>query len=103
MSESQQTNSGIVQGPFLKRQKVLRADGSGKFINVFDFKIGEPMNIYGKSIMITDCDTYTREFYELNGKPQGPSMVPPQDDYSLRSSIKYIPKKDQALKEYLES
>jgi len=33
-------NSGIPQGAFLKRQKVLKADGSGLHLDVNNFTIG---------------------------------------------------------------
>jgi hypothetical protein len=34
------TNSGVPQGAFLKRQKVLRADGSGQHLGILDFAVG---------------------------------------------------------------
>lgn len=68
--EKKQNNSGVPQGNFLARKNVLRNDGSGHFLNAYDFKIGEATEIHGKSIFIYDCDEYTRNFYETVGKPQ---------------------------------
>ena len=54
------------------RRKVLNSDGnlllfiilgSGLLITPDDFYVGKHINIYGKDIMIVDCDEYTREFY----------------------------------------
>lgn len=38
VSEPKQVNSGIPQGDFLKRQMILRSDGSGTRVTPFDFK-----------------------------------------------------------------
>lgn len=38
--EEKQMNSGIPQGCFLHRKKVLRADESKSFLSVYDFMIG---------------------------------------------------------------
>lgn len=62
-------NSGIPQGAFLKRQKVLKADNSGYFIGLDDIKVGSDIMIFGKNIHISDCDEYTKEFFENLGKP----------------------------------
>lgn len=68
--EKKQNNSGVPQGNFLARKNVLRNDGSGHFINAFDFKIGESTEIHGKNIYVFDCDEYTRNFYVTVGRPQ---------------------------------
>lgn len=58
ISEEKQENSGIPQGKFLKREKCVGPNG--KFLNPFDFRIGESIFIYGKNIFIYNCDEYTR-------------------------------------------
>lgn len=70
INEPKIINSGVPQGAFLKRQKVLRADGSGQHLGIFDFQIGQNVEIFGKNIHVNDCDQYTREFYENIGHPQ---------------------------------
>jgi hypothetical protein len=45
------------------RRKVLKSDGSGLLVTPDDFVVGESIVIYGNTIHITDCDDYTREFY----------------------------------------
>lgn len=54
--EPKQENSGIPQGAFLKRQKVLRSDNSGQFLTPENFKIGQDVMIFGKNIHLYDCD-----------------------------------------------
>jgi len=56
ISEPKQVNSGTPQGVFLKRQMILKQDGSNSPIMPNDFFIGTDVGIYGRSIRITDCD-----------------------------------------------
>ena len=77
ISEPREENSGIPQGNFLKRRQVLREDGSGLPFLPFDFRIGQDVKILGKQIKICDCDDYTREFFKVQKKPQGPKQEIP--------------------------
>lgn len=81
----------------------MKADGSGSFIGAYDFKIGKEITIFGRSVLINDCDPYTREFYEKQGCPQPNQIDMPKDNYELKSSTKFVPVKDQMMKDYLES
>jgi hypothetical protein len=56
ISEPRQENSGTPQGVFLKRQMVLKQDGSGLPMLPGDFRIGLDVGILGRSIRIYDCD-----------------------------------------------
>ncbi len=56
ISEPREMNSGTPQGVFLKRQMVLKQDGSGLPIGYDDFRVGLDVGIYGRSIRIYDCD-----------------------------------------------
>jgi len=69
ISEPKQVNSGTPQGVFLKRQMVLKQDGSGLPMLPGDFRIGLDVGILGRSIRIYDCDEYTREFFEVSYSP----------------------------------
>ena len=65
ISEPRQVNSGTPQGVFLKRQMVLKQDGSGLPMLPTDFRIGLDVGILGRSIRIYDIDQYTREFFNV--------------------------------------
>jgi hypothetical protein len=101
ISEPRQVNSGTPQGVFLKRQMVLKQDGSGLPMLPNDFRIGLDVGILGRSVRIYDCDQYTREFFETQGIYQGEPQSVPIDSYAE----KQIPKpilRDPSLKEYME-
>ena len=68
ISEPRQVNSGTPQGVFLKRQMVLKQDGSGLPMLPTDFRVGIDVGILGRSIRIYDCDQYTREFFEVSAR-----------------------------------
>ncbi len=56
INEPKQVNSGTPQGIFLKRQMVLKGDGSQTPLMPYDFRIGLDVGIYGRSIRIFECD-----------------------------------------------
>jgi hypothetical protein len=58
-------NSGAPQGAFLKRQMVLRQDGSKLPFSPDDFVVGLDIGICGRSIRIYDCDEYTRSYFNV--------------------------------------
>jgi EF-hand domain-containing protein 1 len=60
VTEPKQVNSGTPQGVFLKRQVVLKPDGSGQPFMPDDFGIGIDIGIFGRQTRIYDCDAYTR-------------------------------------------
>jgi len=103
ISEPKQMNSGIPQGPFLKRQKVLRKDGSGKHLTAHDFRIGQEIHIFGKTIFLSGCDQYTREFYDNIGAPQNEDLASPTDNFEQKTLNKFVPQKDYTMKDFLES
>ena len=103
IGETKQENSGLAQGIFLKRHRVPRSASSaplttnrstnseppaspsarprGKFVSWEDFHIGAEVEIYGKSFVVTDCDSFTRNFYAAKGLPQGQPVPVPTDPY----------------------
>lgn len=66
MVEPKQVNSGTMQGAFLKRQMVLKQDGTDMPFEPTDFRVGLDIGICGRSIRIYDCDKYTREFFDVS-------------------------------------
>merc|ERR1719456_261050 len=61
ITEPRQDNSGIPQGTLVRRHRFPGANGS--YLNAEDLRIGEELSIYGKTIKITNCDPFTREYY----------------------------------------
>jgi hypothetical protein len=66
-----------------------------------DFRVGLDVGILGRSIRIYDCDQYTREFFETQGKPQGPAQSIPMDTFA-ESKMPKTKFRDPSLKEYME-
>ena len=64
ITEPKQVNSGVPQGPFLKRQVCLKADGRPYMPD--DFAIGTDQAIFGRAMRIYDVDEYTRKFYAVS-------------------------------------
>ena len=102
INESKQSNSGIPQGPFLSRQKVLRGDGSGRFMNLQDFRIGQELFLFGKNIYINGCDQYTREFFDNLGMPQNDDVDAPIDNFQAKTLTQFVPQKDNQMKDFME-
>lgn len=101
ITEPKQVNSGTPQGAFLKRQMVLKLDGSGMPFEPTDFRVGLDIGICGRSIRIYDADTYTREYFVNIGQPQVEAQTCPEDSFKV--SCKPIPQqKDAELLEFLE-
>lgn len=82
INEEKMLNSGIPQGSFLKRQNVPHHVETNRFVNAWDFKIGEYTEIFGKRIYIYEADDYTRSFYQQSGKPQPNPSTCEQDAFS---------------------
>ena len=66
LNEPKQMNSGTPQGVFLKRQMILKGDGSGLPVLPSDFRVGEDTIIACRSIRINGCDDYTREYFKVS-------------------------------------
>lgn len=89
------------QGNFLKRRQILRENGSGLALLPTDFKVGKDVAILGRQIRICDCDQYTREFYEFQGKPQPKAEAIPLDSFA-QALIKKPVFRDTEMKEFME-
>jgi len=81
IAEPKVMNSGTMQGPFLKRQMVLKQDGSDKPFEPTDFRVGLDIGLCGRSIRIYDADKYTREFFTNLGQPQADAQSCPEDSF----------------------
>ncbi|CAE7587888.1 efhc2 [Symbiodinium sp. CCMP2456] len=70
MSEPRIENSGIVQGLFLRRQRVERPEGGGIF-KPSDFRCGMEVSFFGRTYHITGCDRFTRWYFSELGLEAG--------------------------------
>jgi len=85
--EPRQDNSGIPQGQLVRRHR-FPATGGG-YIQPEDLKVGETLHIYGKAICLTNCDDFTRQYFQASGMAQGPAIAGEKDPFSqTRDAIK---------------
>jgi hypothetical protein len=102
ITEPKQTNSGLPQGAFLKRQMVLKQDGSGRPFMPQDFCIGTDIGIYGRQIRLTGVDDYTRSFFRSElGTELPPNQEVTHDNFA-KSQVKVAPQRDGEMKQFLE-
>ena len=101
INEERETNSGIIQGIFLKRLKVKKDENSSYTYS--DLMVGIDIYIYGRYIRLFDCDEYSREFYAAQGLEQKPKVDSPVDMFheNVKKS-KIVQKRDNSMKDYLE-
>jgi hypothetical protein len=100
INEENETNSGLVQGIFLKRGKVQKDNDN--FLSFKDLSVGNDISIYGKYIKVYDCDQYTREYYNKIGIEQPEKEEIPLDSFHIHTMKRVAPKKDKMMKEYIE-
>jgi len=81
VAEPRVENSGMPQGSFLKRHKVPLNDS---FVSWQYLGVGKSVNLYGRELNMTNCDDFTREFYEAQGMPQMDGLEPPSDPYTTK-------------------
>jgi hypothetical protein len=59
-------NSGIIEGPFLRRNKYKNVDKNNEFITPTDLPIGGNIKINGYSYNILSCDEYTVKYLQTH-------------------------------------
>jgi hypothetical protein len=57
-------NSGIIEGPFLRRNKYKNVDKNNEFITPTELPIGGNIKINGYSYNILSCDDYTVNYLQ---------------------------------------
>ncbi|CAJ1399600.1 unnamed protein product [Effrenium voratum] len=86
INEPKVENSGMPQGNFLKRQKVIKEDGMQ--LGPDDFQIGQEICIVGHTFHICGCDRYTRWFFEENGLELADDETMPVDTWQVNYRIR---------------
>ncbi|XP_029641015.1 EF-hand domain-containing protein 1-like [Octopus sinensis] len=100
-------NSGIAQGPFLKRQQIPKNDQKDIW-HWTDLNIGIDVTLFGRTFHIYDCDLFTRNFLESEGIEVNESEEVPVDPYidnRRKANLQktYIaPSEFDKLKQFLE-
>jgi len=77
--EPKQDNSGIPQGQLIRRHRFPAAGGG--YIKPENLEVGSTLQVYGKSICITDCDEFTRDYYRHTGVEQGGGLPDEVDPF----------------------
>jgi len=77
INEPKVENSGIAQGTFLKRSRVVNEDGIP--VGPDDMRVGQDLTLHGRTYHISGCDRFTRWFFEENGIKLGEDEDVPTD------------------------
>ncbi|XP_074551236.1 EF-hand domain-containing family member C2 isoform X2 [Halichoeres trimaculatus] len=87
--EPEHKNSGIPQGTFIRRQRIpLPPPDDDQFYNIFHFNVNQQMVLHSRIFILTDCDSFTRNFLTKLGVHVNDSTTVPEDPYSnLREQI----------------
>jgi hypothetical protein len=87
VTEPRQDNSGIPQGTLIRRHRF--PGPSGGYLKIEDLQIGSELNLYGRSIRMTNCDPFTREYYQHLGIEQAEPATDENDPFlSTREALK---------------
>lgn len=80
-------------GCFIKRQKIPLPGGdqdTGPYYKIRDLIIGESVIFYGKKIMITGANEYTRDFLQKMGLVINDNgEIPPNPYFEYRKKVKF--------------
>eukprot|EP00929_Paragymnodinium_shiwhaense_P075599 TRINITY_DN3866_c0_g4_i1.p1 TRINITY_DN3866_c0_g4~~TRINITY_DN3866_c0_g4_i1.p1 ORF type:complete len:745 (+),score=213.71 TRINITY_DN3866_c0_g4_i1:102-2336(+) len=77
ITEPRTDNSGMPQGTLIRRHRLPKPDGG--YISPEDLAVNKDLNVYARTIRLTDCDPFTREYYQQMGVEQdGPTDI--EDD-----------------------
>jgi hypothetical protein len=78
----------MIKGRFLKDRREVSFGDNSQYYNETDLQIGKSINVYGRHVMLTDCDGKTREFYkEKYGVEEFFPISPPLSQKPCESSV----------------
>jgi len=85
--EPRQDNSGMPQGQLIRRHR-FPASGGG-YLQPGNLQVGTTLNIYGRTFHLTDCDEFTRSYYQHAGMEQEPRQETEVDPFmQTREALK---------------
>lgn len=103
VNEPKGENSGILQGLFIKRQKITKKLGdNSSFYTWEDLQIGININFFERVFRIVDADDFTKEFYNYIGTPLNQPETLPVDSYDTYKQLKDVKIQPPDIKEYKE-
>lgn len=105
IDEIRAENSGIVQGYFVKRQRMEKEGEPGVFIFWTDLNLRSEIFLYGKKFRICDCDEFTRKYFEDKGVKLNNSELIPEINYEDKfKNVDFLQNRKNIadLKEYIE-
>eukprot|EP00921_Rhytidocystis_pertsovi_P016000 GHVQ01025307.1.p1 GENE.GHVQ01025307.1~~GHVQ01025307.1.p1 ORF type:complete len:786 (-),score=103.06 GHVQ01025307.1:159-2516(-) len=77
VAEPKIDNSGIPQGTLVRRHRF--SSGESGHICPKDLRVGATVDVYGKVMLLTDCDEFTRGWYKSEGMEQCEKLEMPKD------------------------
>jgi Ca2+-binding EF-hand superfamily protein len=80
VNEPKQDNSGLAQGQLIRRHRFPLPDGG--YMTPKNLRVGEDIHIYGKTIRLTDCDDFTRNYYKSLGEEQDMAFETETDPFA---------------------
>jgi len=79
--EKKVENSGVPQGTFAKRQRVIKDELADTYMTFDDIQLGGTLSVYGRKMFITDCNASTRNWLRDSGRPDEELIpVPGEED-----------------------
>ncbi|EGR32401.1 flagellar microtugule protofilament ribbon protein, putative [Ichthyophthirius multifiliis] len=103
VNEPRIQNSGIVQGIFIKRQKIPKVlNSTDNYYTWEDLNIGVNVNLFERVFRITDCDQFTQEFYNYMGVQLNQIEPVPEDNFQTQKRLKEVKIPPPDVKEYNE-
>ena len=95
--EPQVVNSGMMQGQYLTRQRVLVDKERAVFLNHKHLMVGREVEIYSTVFYLYDIDGISRKWYEMQGIEQPESEQPPEDDFQKIQRTKNLKNNNSSL------
>jgi hypothetical protein len=86
ITEPKVENSGIPQGVFCKRHRIVKPDNT--YVGLDDLRISKDIEIYGRTFRIYDADKATRNWFNERGIDLGPEEEVPRDTFSMKNTNK---------------
>ena len=85
--EKRVENSGVPQGTFAKRQRIIKDALSDTYMTYDDIQLGGTLSVYGRNMFVTDCNASTRAWLSKSGRPDE-LLVPVAGEEDLYTTMR---------------